>query len=289
VGQMEGFCSVGELRATWRELRDPASLCGCGEPLASCTFWVEVLETAFGSVAEAVELSTSMKCWQDSALGQTHTWTRLPSILRHREIDLAASDPLSRYGATLVRLYQAVAEVSDAEVIVDSSKEATDGALVRVLPGIESSFVQIVRDPRGVVNSSLRRQPPGHSPLSYWRHSAYTAMSWTAGNIAGAAVRRSGRRGPTMLLRYEDFTASPDATLRSIAELTGVTPPASTQGQTVMLTPPHTVAGNENRFRAGPVHIRQDLEWRTGLDPVTRATVTTLCSPLLAHYRYPIR
>lgn len=287
LGQLDGFCSVGELRATWRELRDPAGMCGCGEPLASCSFWVEVLETAFGSVSVATEQSISMKRWQDKVLGQTHTWTRLPGVLLHKRLDVSGSDPLSRYGATLARLYRSVAEVSKADVIVDSSKEATDAALVGLLPGVDATFVQIVRDPRGVVNSSLRRQPDGMDRLSSWRHSAYTAMSWTAGNLAGAAVRRGA--ASTMLLRYEDFTADPVGTLESIAELMGVPSHVPTEGDTVVLSPPHTVAGNENRFGAGPVRIQQDVKWRTSLDPLSRATVTALCSPLIARYRYPIR
>jgi hypothetical protein len=289
LGQLDGFCSVGELRATWRELRDPAGLCGCGELLASCPFWVEVLETAFGSVSAATEQSISMKRWQDEVLGQTHTWTRLPSVLLRKRLDISSSDPLSRYGATLARLYQAVAEVSRAEVIVDSSKEATDAALVGLLPGVEATFVQIVRDPRGVVNSSLRRQPDGMDTLSSWRHSAYTAMSWTAGNLAGAAVRRNGGAASTMLLRYEDFTAAPVGTLQNIAELMGVQSRVRAEGDTVAVSPPHTVAGNENRFEAGPVRIQQDVQWRTSLHRLNRATVTALCSPLIARYRYPLR
>lgn len=289
IGQMEGFCSVGEVRATWRELRDPGGRCGCGELLTSCRFWVEVLETAFGSVSRAREESISMKRWQDIALGQTHTWTRLPSVLSPKQLDLARSEPLSRYGATLVRLYRAVADVSGAKVVVDSSKEATDGALVSRLPGIDASFVQIVRDPRGNAYSSLRRQQDGEDRLTHWWHSAYTAMSWTAGNLAGAAVRRRSGAASTRL-RYEDFTADPVDTLRGLAELTGVpSGRVPNDGGTMVLSPSHTVAGNENRFRAGPVRIQQDVQWRTNLHAVDRVTVTALCAPLMVRYRYPFR
>jgi hypothetical protein len=286
LGQMEGFCSVGELRAAWRELRQPGALCGCGQPLTSCNFWVEVLETAFGSLSQATEQSVLMKRWQDTALGQTHTWSRLPAILMSKWSKFPKSQELLNYGSTLTRVYQAVARVSGAQVIVDSSKEATDGALLGFLPEIEPTFVQIVRDPRGVAYSSLQRTTEDMDRFASWRHSAYAALSWNAGNLAGSAVRRQDRNRSTMLLRYEDFTADPTGSLERIAALTGVPGRAPTEGESVELSPSHTIAGNE-RFRTGAVRIQQDTQWRTKLSALDRATVTALSLPLIERYRYP--
>ena len=100
--------------------------------------------------------------------------------------------------------------------------------------------------------------------------------------------------GPSrsVLLRYEDFVARPWETLGSLAALAGrpapgpgVVPGAG-NARTVVLGPTHTVGGNNNRFRTGPVELREDTEWRSRLHRLDRATVTTLCLPLMARYGY---
>jgi hypothetical protein len=51
----------------------------------------------------------------------------------------------------------------------------------------------------------------------------------------------------------------------------------------------HTVAGNPVRLTQGEIRIRPDLEWRTGLRPSARRTVTALTWPLLLRYGFPLR
>jgi hypothetical protein len=52
------------------------------------------------------------------------------------------------------------------------------------------------------------------------------------------------------------------------------------------MRPTHTVGGNNNRFRTGAVHLREDTAWRSRLHPLDRAAVTTVCAPLMARYGY---
>jgi hypothetical protein len=56
--------------------------------------------------------------------------------------------------------------------------------------------------------------------------------------------------------------------------------------RTVTMNTTHTVGGNNNRFRTGPVQLREDTEWRSRLYRLDRAAVTTVCSPLMAQYGY---
>src|SRR5262249_58384738 len=46
LGQLEGFCFVGEAMYAWRALGQ--RLCGCGVPLESCEFWSAVRREAGG-------------------------------------------------------------------------------------------------------------------------------------------------------------------------------------------------------------------------------------------------
>jgi hypothetical protein len=160
------------------------------------------------------------------------------------------------------------------------------------MPEVDPAFVQIVRDPRGMVYSILRVQA-GAEPVagSRWRQSSYAAFSWSAGNLAGAAVRRAAGPARSALLLYEDFVRQPQESVAALADMAGrparLAPPADpAPDRTVTMNTTHTVGGNNNRFRTGPVQLREDTEWRSRLHRLDRAAVTTVCSPLMAHYGY---
>jgi hypothetical protein len=289
VGQLDGFFAVGELRTLWPKLTRPHYRCGCGELLQECPVWSRILGSTLGEGEERVALARDMWRYQREALHEYHTWLRVGGLLRRKE--LPAGGPLARYADGLARLYQGIARETGAQVIVDSSKEPTDAALLLLMPEVSPAFVQIVRDPRGMVYSILRVQAGGEPVAgSRWRQSAYAALSWSAGNLAGAAVRRAAGPGRSALLRYEDFVRAPQDSVAALAGLAGqparLTRPDPARSGTVTMHPTHTVGGNNNRFRTGPVQLREDTEWRSRLHRFDRAAVTTVCSPLMAHYGY---
>ncbi|MGN6174350.1 MAG: hypothetical protein ACTHPS_15620, partial [Streptosporangiaceae bacterium] len=174
VGQLDGFFAVGELRTLWPKLTLPDPRCGCGEPLQTCPVWSRILKSALGEGEERVARARDMWRYQRAALYQYHTWLRVGSVLRHRKKGPPAGGPLARYAEGMAGLYQAIAAETGAEVIVDSSKEPTDAAMLLLMPEVDPSFVQIVRDPRGMVYSILRVKAGGEPVVdSRWRQSAY--------------------------------------------------------------------------------------------------------------------
>ena len=48
----------------------------------------------------------------------------------------------------------------------------------------------------------------------------------------------------------------------------------------------HSIAGNPDRLRAGPVEVRLDDGWKREMMPVDRRLVTALTWPLLSRYGY---
>jgi sulfotransferase family protein len=296
LGQLDGFFSVGELRTVWRKMAAPATRCGCGQRVGDCPVWSKIL-ARLGDSGERAALARDMHECQRAVLGQHHTWLRVPALLRRRAAGLPSGTPLARYAAGLARLYQGIADETGAGVIVDSSKEPTDAALLMLMPGVDVRFVQIVRDPRGTVFSILRfadgkptaAAAGGESPGdSQWRRSAYAALSWSAGNLAGTAVRRAAGPGRAMLLHYEDLVRDPHEIIAAVAAFAGQPAwlAAGREPGTVHMHPTHTVGGNNNRFRTGTVHLREDTAWRSRLHPLDRAAVTTVCAPLMARYGY---
>jgi len=152
LGQIPGFFCVGELRTIWRELQSEGT-CGCGEPILDCPVWRNVLATTFGSDADVPSLAHQMLEWQTAALGQRRTWMRTWGLLRDAPSVLQRDSPARSYATVLGRVYRAIANHPGVEVIVDSSKEPSDAALLRSMMGVRPAYVHLVRDPRGTVNS----------------------------------------------------------------------------------------------------------------------------------------
>lgn len=280
LGQVEGCCSVGEMRDIWLRGVLENRLCGCGEPFLSCPFWHEVGDRAFGG-------------WDERHARTVHAlrmrydrpWT-VPVLMA----PLRWSSGLERYVDATGALYRAIADTSQAEVIVDSTKIPSYAYLLRRIEDLEVRFLHLVRDSRGVVYSwqkSVRRPDATEKQdlmLRYGSVSAsgrYLLYNGTAGLLRRSAV-------PYTLVRYEDLVADPRAYLERIVGFAGLRPGGMgfIDDDTAELHPNHTVDGNPMRFAAGPLRISADEQWRTAMDRSDQRTVSMLTRPLLRRYGY---
>jgi hypothetical protein len=280
LGQVPGAFSVGEMRDVWRRGVLENRRCGCGRPFDECPFWTEVGARAFGgwSVEEARNLHR---------LRMRYDRPWMVPLLATR---LYRSPGLRRYLAATGRLYAAIAEVSGADVIVDSTKIPSYALVLRRLPRVGLRFVHLVRDSRGVVHSwkkEVLRPDATGAPDRMLRYGAasasgrYLLYNWTAG-----LLRRS--RTPYQFVRYEDLVRELPTNLGLILSFAGLEDPrlSFVSDGHVTLRPNHSVDGNPMRFATGELPIRADEEWRTKMDERDRRTVSTLTAPLLRRYGY---
>jgi hypothetical protein len=193
------------------------------------------------------------------------------------------------YAALYVAIYRAAQHITGAQVMVDSSKHVSLLACLRRHEGLDLRLVHVVRDSRGVAHSSGKRvrRPEVTESVAYMPQYSLTQASalWMAHNAMFEAVAAAGT--PRLLVRYEDFTRAPHATLAAVARYAGLplaSAPAGNVG--LLLRPTHTVAGNPMRFRTGQVEVRADDEWRTAMTPGDRRLVGVLTLPLRARYGY---
>ncbi|HEX6107752.1 MAG TPA: sulfotransferase [Gemmatimonadales bacterium] len=284
LGQIPGFVSVGELRYLWERGLAERQRCGCGTAVPDCPFWTAVLEEAFGRVDQA-EAAEVLGIWR-----RLDSLARLPLLVAPWRPPGVERD-LRAFREVLARIYPAVRTVSGASVIVDSSKYAVYGLLLAGVPGLELRVLHLVRDSRAVAYSWTRRKAmpevageerymPRKGP---WR----SAVFWDLENLALHLLRRAS--GRSEMLRYDDLTATPRASLGAALRRLGLSTDLGflDEGR-LALGPNHTVAGNPLRFQRGPVPIRPDVEWRSRLDPRARRVVTALTWPLLLRYGYAL-
>jgi hypothetical protein len=286
LGQFVGHCDVGELFYLWQSGVERNFRCACGEHFADCPFWAEVGERAYGgwSTMDA----TAVRALQR----RVDTTSRVPAILGARFVPGFRRD-LDRYTDLLTRLYHAVAEVSGARVVVDSTKRPSLAYILRRAPGIDLRLVHVLRDPRGVAYSwsQLVELPEGTSAKGRMnqRSARLTARRWVTVNAMIGFLARLGT--PRVTLRYEDLVRDPRAELGRVARLTAdvteVTDPLEfLRGHSFEQAGSHAVAGGRIRMRSGPIALSLDEKWRREYAPARRRMVAAMTWPLRRLYGY---
>lgn len=199
----------------------------------------------------------------------------------------SAERDIGRMGAfpsELARLYPAIAATTGCSLIVDSSKLPTYGWLLDRVPTVDVSVLHLVRDPRAVAYSWQRKKPLADgaaSPIMQRQSPAKSAALWDVWNLTAALLWRGSDR--YLRLSYEDFVRHPRYWTQRILKFAGhdADPnPIFIDGHTVAMRPSHTVAGNPDRLRTGPVRLRLDDEWTTGMRRTDRALVSAMTAPL---------
>ena len=195
----------------------------------------------------------------------------------------------SEYVDRVSRLYQAMAQVSGAHTIIDSSKHASYALTLANTPGIDLRILHLVRDSRAVANAwtkKVARPEAGGLPMPVYGP-ARAAILW---DVQNAVIEQLGRRHPYLRIRYEDFVEAPKDSLLAAATFAELGDDADMlkflDGDTLSLQPSHTVAGNPMRFVTGDITIRSDQSWRGDMPTSRRRFVNALTFPLQRHYGY---
>ena len=288
LGELDGYVSTGELRGLWRYGLVEGWLCGCRQPMTSCSFWRSVWERA--------GLDRIDPAWVD-ATQRRHLRLRprhLARIWLFRRFGAGLPRALASYGRLMTELYGGICNVSGARVVVDSSKWPQDALLLAACADVDLFVVHLVRDPRGVANSWLRPRDNVADPRgkpSQVLHPLFTGARWLVwnGTIQTLVRRWLGRR--YMCLRYEEFARDPASALAKITNMVEGQAHLSSaflDRARAQLTPNHTAYGNRSRFVTGEITIRCDERWREEMRTKDKLMATLPALPLLTTYGYPV-
>lgn len=285
LAQSADVCALGEVVHLWERAIRNDERCGCGARFSACPFWIAIGERAFGSWS-AVDV--------DDVLELKARVDRTRHIGRLARPTMPAPElaDVRRYTDLYRRIYDAAAGISGAEVVVDSSKHASLAFALCWAEPLDLRVLHLVRDSRAVAYSWAKkvRRPEVADAEAYMPQFSPLRVSalYTAQNAAFDLLRR---RRPVTRLRYEDLTADPAGTITTVRRMADL--PESADALRVLdpadgaeLKAAHTVAGNPLRFSSGPLRIRTDDAWRTGLSRGRRLVVGTATLPLRVRYRY---
>jgi hypothetical protein len=277
LAQLPGFAAVGEIRYLWKALSSDRTQCGCGNSVRDCDFWRRVLARAYPN--QAVPLNEIKSEQEDKKRDLVPMLLGTDNVLQQRK---------PAYLECLRRIYRAVHAETNCRVVIDTSKSPLYSYSLRLVPGIDPVVVHIVRDPRGVASSLVKRRREGHP--NYRRYNVFSGtMNWAIWNLT---IEWLWRRFPSRMIRvcYEDFVREPEPVLRRISDFTGshMERIPISDDNVVLLTPSHTVGGSPSRFQVGEIRLANDDGWKVSLTPGQIASITTLSAPLLYRYKYSV-
>lgn len=285
LDRLPGHVAVGELYYLWRNGAVHDGLCACGQTFSRCPFWEAVGAKAFGGwdaadAARVLRLQSSVD-----------TTARLPLLFSPRRPP-AFAHALDEYTDVLRALYSAIADVSGARVVVDSSKRPSLAFVLRSCPEIDLTLVQVVRDPRGVAYSFSKHVdlPPGAALRAQMPRSSTLKVSrrWVTVNALIGMLARL--KVPGVRVRYEDLVAHPVRELFRIAAAEGLVVTdldfgfLSPEGIAVRDT--HIVAGGRIRLAGGVLPLRLDDAWRRDMPVAARRLVSAITLPSRLKYGY---
>lgn len=248
LGAHSNAFSTGQL-AELRAFVDTGDHCTCGEPVATCAFWSDVLRssTNLPGLNASNRFSKILLTAHASARGLTRT----------EAAEAAAS----------WRVLDTVAATSGARIVIDSSK-----ALLR-LARLDRSrelrrlrVIHLVREPRGYVTSLSfsTRVEDADGTVGYTRVQRQPAavVDWLANNLLMIVLGLTVFRGRYDVVTYERLVADPEATLARLARSLAI------EFEAGMLPPLaradfHLVGGNSSRLAFS--RLQYDDKWRRKL------------------------
>jgi hypothetical protein len=285
LGATPGIVGAGELRHVWRAAFLRNLLCGCGAHVRRCAFWKEVAQEAFGGF-KGVDVPPLRRTDRQLFRMRNAPALRWPRLARGE-----VAERLDAYASAYATLVRAIARVSGAAVVSDSSKHPWFGAAIQ-RSGLPVRTVHLVRDSRAVAYSWTRpkfiqrtRKRRGQFPVL----SAQRAATWWLSSNALAEFALRG--GPYLRVRYEDLVRDPERVMARIQRFAGLDPAPLLRDETggFVAGEGHTIHGNPVRFERGAIRITPDEEWVCAQQARDRRVVTAMTAPMLARYGYPLR
>lgn len=290
MGQIPGFCNVGELNRLWDSGLVHNRRCGCGLPVQECPTWTAVLDEA-DSMLSGTPLAPLSAARIDLDQSAVVRWPRLARLLGSRPESRDRWEALDRYTTATSAVYRSIAKVTGAKVVVDSSRLPFEPVALGLVPHVDLRIGHVVRDPRAVVFSWKRarvftdRDTGEHLPRF---GATFSTTSWLARNVVVEVLRR---RRPSITVSYDVLARDPARVLRDLAGL--MDEPAGDlrflTSEAATLVPTHSVGGNPVRMISGAVVIEPDEEWRHGISARDRWVSTAIALPLLHRYGFPLR
>jgi hypothetical protein len=198
--------------------------CSCGAEIGECSYWKEIKELCLwkGVTLDLHDFKTELDVGLGRNMGKL--FFGLPDRFTHfqsiRNSFLWTAPVLGQILKSSISrnllIARSVLDRNGKKIFFDVSKNATSAFYYARSKDIDFKLIHLVRDPRGLLNSAMKRQKdcdPGHV-VKYWRRVHGSALS----------LRNVLDKKSYMLVHYERLCNNTDKTLADICKFIGVEP-----------------------------------------------------------------
>ena len=272
VGGHSKCFAIGEINRFNDEINDPRTHCGCANKLSDCDFWNEILiklDNKISSEIKGIDNSFNVGIFKQ-LVKKNRIYLLILTILFGKKYK---NKIVNREIDNTLLLYNTLFEKTNSNVLIDSSKGLFRALVLasRTNKNVQFKFIQLTRDGRGVLNSSLKtsykiihkdgviknyKGVQGKSQIK-------VINSWLYINLRNYIILKLLNRKKSLFIRYEDFTSNPSKYLADIYNEVGLTYEDSALD--LGGNENHILGGNASRINAKRIK-KQDDAWRTNLD-----------------------
>ena len=275
----EDIIYVGEIRDYWTKGLKNNEECSCGERFESCNFWTKVTQEYINSFPseDMGKISKAL-----SELEKTKNYFKLKKFIKNKD-DKYVRQLLDTYLKHTEKLYEIISKVSGKNIIVDSSRLPGRLLALSLSTKIEIYPIYIMRDPRGVINSLIKKDFRYYGEIrnSTFKH----ILTWNAKNLLSLDSVNKLNSKNTLYLEYKNFTRNPAQVLEKIMTSLNCTLKYEEENGKVSLylEPGHVFTGNHSRHNTGKITITEDVKWKKELNWQRKAIVSVTSLPLLKY------
>ncbi|MCZ6702813.1 MAG: hypothetical protein O6940_07200 [Ignavibacteria bacterium] len=273
----EDVIYVGEIRDYWTKGLKNNDECSCGERFESCNFWTKVTQEYINSFP-AEDMGKISKALNE--LEKTKNYFKLKKYIKNKNDD-HVGHLLDTYLKHTEKLYEIISKVSGKNIIVDSSRLPGRLLALSLSTKIEIYPIYIIRDPRGVINSLMKKDIRYYDEIrtSTFKH----ILTWNVKNLLSLDSIKKINSKDTFYLWYKNFTKNPAQVLDKIKKSLNCTLNYEEENGKVSLylEPGHVFTGNRSRHDTGKITITEDLKWIRELSWSKKIFISITSLPLL--------
>lgn len=303
LGAHRQMATVGELTLSPQAMGDlDRYRCSCGCPIRACGFWEEIRQ---GMLRRGVDFDLARAGTDYRAAPSRYARRLLRPMVRGRGLEFLRDRALELSPAWRKRLpdihrrnsalVSTIAEITGADVVVDSSKIALRLKYLLRNPDLDVKVVRLIRDGRAVAltymdpagfadadDPNKRAGGMGGDRSDERLSMAQAAYEWRRCVEEAERVVRRMKPSQWIEIRYEDYCREPEPTLRRVQAFLDVEPDGlPLEFRSVV----QHVVGNGMRLNTSS-DIRLDERWRNTLSPEDLSVFDRVAGAVNRRYGY---
>lgn len=272
LGGNESCFTIGEINRFNLEINNPKTHCGCGEKLNNCKFWLKILDDLnlnFGKNLEDSKNDFDIGIFSQLTI-KDKIFKLFPTLVSKKKY---FNSKIENEIQNTFTLYKRIMIDSESEILIDSTKGLLRGLILesRAPSNFQFIFINLVRDGRAVLNSSLKssyfinhvdgKREEYFSNVK--KNPKKIINSWMYINIRNLIILKLFRNSNSYYIKYEKFTESPKYYINMIYKRLNL------KYDPIFLDLEknynHILGGNSSRINAKKIN-KSDQVWMSKLD-----------------------